>query len=297
MTELGNKLREAREAKGLSLEDLQNITKIQKRYLVGIEEGNYEMMPGKFYVRAFIKQYCEAVGLDPDEIFEEFKSEVPGSLHDDMPDHLSRVKSRKNISTERSKTAEMLPKIVGAVLIIGVAVLIYVLVTNMMSNSNDSNDKNATQSEKIGFNESKEFTEEKKTNDTKTKTNEDAKMNEEDQTIEKQTKTEQELTVVTSSGKNSTYELKNTDAFTVKLVSTGSAWVGVTNTDGKYLYQGTMSTEQTQEIDAKEESSIVINVGRAQAVEIYVNDEKLEYAVSPTEELSQLITIQYTKAK
>ena len=61
MTELGKILKEAREAKGLSLDDLQQITKIQKRYLIGIEEGNYDMMPGKFYVRAFIKQYAEAV--------------------------------------------------------------------------------------------------------------------------------------------------------------------------------------------------------------------------------------------
>ena len=56
---------------------MQEITKIQKRYLVGIEEGNYSIMPGTFYVRAFIKQYAEAVGLDPDEIFEEFKNEIP----------------------------------------------------------------------------------------------------------------------------------------------------------------------------------------------------------------------------
>lgn len=297
MTELGNKLREAREAKGLSLDDLQDITKIQKRYLVGIEEGNYEMMPGKFYVRAFIKQYCEAVGLEPDEIFEEFKGQVPGSLHEEMPEHLSRVKSRKSISTERSKTAEMLPKIVGAVVIIGVAVLIYALVTNVMSKSDDSNKEKATQSEQIGFNESKQFTEEKKTNDTKTNTNEQGKVNEKDQALKEQTKSKQELTVATSSGKNSTYELKNTDAFTVKLVSTGNAWVGVTNSTGKYLYQGTLSADQTQEIDAKDESSIVLNVGRTSDVEIYVNDEKLEYAVSPTEQLSQLITIQYTKAE
>ncbi|MFL6517543.1 MAG: helix-turn-helix domain-containing protein, partial [Bacillus sp. (in: firmicutes)] len=56
MTELGNRLKEARLAKGLSLDDLQSMTKIQKRYLIGIEEGNYASMPGNFYVRAFIKQ-------------------------------------------------------------------------------------------------------------------------------------------------------------------------------------------------------------------------------------------------
>ena len=42
MTELGQKLTEAREAKGLSIDQLHEITKIQKRHLVAIEEGNYE---------------------------------------------------------------------------------------------------------------------------------------------------------------------------------------------------------------------------------------------------------------
>ena len=73
MTELGKRLREAREEKNISLDELQEMTKIQKRYLIGIEEGNYAIMPGNFYVRAFIRQYAEAVGLDPDELFEQYK--------------------------------------------------------------------------------------------------------------------------------------------------------------------------------------------------------------------------------
>lgn len=295
MTELGNRLKEAREAKGLSLDDLQEITKIQKRYLVGIEEGNYEMMPGKFYVRAFIKQYCEAVGLETEEIFEEFKSNVPGSLHDEIPDHLSRVKSRQSISAGQSKTTEMLPKIIGAVVVIGLAVLIYVLVTNVMSNPKESDNRNETQSEQIGFNESKEFTQEKKTNDTKTKTNEETKVD--NQSTKEDTKVAQELKVVSSSGKNSTYELKNTDAFTLKLVSKGNPWVGVTNSTGKYLYQGTLKPNESKELDAKNETAVIINIGRTPEVDLYVNDEKLEYAISPTDKLSQLITIQFTKKK
>ena len=296
MTELGNRLKEAREAKRLSLDDLQDITKIQKRYLVGIEEGNYEMMPGKFYVRAFIKQYCEAVGLDPEEIFEEYKSNVPTSIHDEIPDHLSRVKSRQNLTEDHSKTREMLPKILGAVLVIGVAVLVYVLVTNVMSNSKDTTKENDKQTEQIGFNESKEFTQEKKT-----KTNESSKVDE--NTNKQSTKTEekpkvsQELAVVTSSGKNSTYELKNTDAFTLKLVAKGDAWIGVTNSSGKYLYQGILKAEESKALDVKDETTVIINIGRTPDVDLYVNDEKLAYAISPTEKLSQLITIQYTKTK
>jgi cytoskeletal protein RodZ len=55
LTELGKLLKEKREEKGMSLEELQTATKIQKRYLAAIEEGNYDVLPGTFYARAFIK--------------------------------------------------------------------------------------------------------------------------------------------------------------------------------------------------------------------------------------------------
>lgn len=48
VTELGQKLKEARETKGLSVDQLHEITKIQKRHLVAIEEGNYDVLPGAF---------------------------------------------------------------------------------------------------------------------------------------------------------------------------------------------------------------------------------------------------------
>ena len=65
MASVGQKLKDARIAKGLTLDDLQQTTKIQKRYLIAIEEGNYDALPGKFYVKAFARQYAETVGLNP----------------------------------------------------------------------------------------------------------------------------------------------------------------------------------------------------------------------------------------
>src|SRR3954471_818912 len=98
MTELGTILKEARIAKNLSLDDLQEITKIQKRYLIGIEEGNYSLMPGSFYVRAFIKQYAEAVDLDPDVLFEQYNSDIPSTHSEDLPGQLSRVQTKQLLS-------------------------------------------------------------------------------------------------------------------------------------------------------------------------------------------------------
>ena len=104
-------LKEARIAKDLSLDDLQEITKIQKRYLIGIEEGNYSLMPGNFYVRAFIKQYAEAVGLDPEELFEEFNNEIPSTHADDIPGQLSRVKTKQTIGEGSSKVFRCIAQI------------------------------------------------------------------------------------------------------------------------------------------------------------------------------------------
>ncbi|MDM5358085.1 helix-turn-helix domain-containing protein [Peribacillus sp. ACCC06369] len=299
MTELGNRLKEAREAKGLSLEDLQELTKIQKRYLIGIEEGNYSMMPGKFYVRAFIKQYCEAVGVDSEEIFEQYKSEVPSVYSEELPEQLSRVQSRKTIPAGDSKVVEMLPKILAVVLVIGVAVLIWVLVLNYMGNPDNDDKKNAKENEAVGYNKSDGFNEEKE--------NADKKQNEvkpdssdkktEDESDVKDEKKEQKLSVISSTGKNSTYELKDTDTFKLKVTSKGSPWVGIKNGEGKLLFQGTIDKNKSQEVDFTNEKEAVINVGRAYETEIFVNDEKLEYSISPTEVNTQLVTIQFTKAE
>ncbi|KRF50297.1 RodZ domain-containing protein [Peribacillus frigoritolerans] len=299
MTELGNRLKEAREAKGLSLEDLQELTKIQKRYLIGIEEGNYSMMPGKFYVRAFIKQYCEAVGLDSEEIFEQYKSEIPSVYSEELPEQLSRVQSRKTIPAGDSKVVELLPKILAAVLVIGAAVLIWVLVLNYMSNPDNEDKKDAKQSDAVGYNKSEEFNKEEENADQKQneeKSDSSEKKNEDDTAVKDEEK-EQNLAVTSSSGKNSTYELKNTDTFKLKVTSKGSPWVGIKNGEGKLLFQGTIEKDKSQEIDFTNEKEAVINIGRAYETEIYVNDEKLEYSISPTEVNTQLVTIQFTKAE
>ncbi|WP_020615216.1 helix-turn-helix domain-containing protein [Paenibacillus daejeonensis] len=77
MSELGVLLKEARQKKGYTLDDVQEMTKIRVRYLEAIEAGDYNVLPGSFYARAFIKNYAEAVGLDADELLQQHQNEVP----------------------------------------------------------------------------------------------------------------------------------------------------------------------------------------------------------------------------
>jgi cytoskeletal protein RodZ len=60
-------LREAREAKGLTLEDLARTTKIGIGTLAALEAGAMERLPATIFTRGFVKAYAKEVGLDPDE--------------------------------------------------------------------------------------------------------------------------------------------------------------------------------------------------------------------------------------
>ncbi|MCD8234886.1 MAG: helix-turn-helix domain-containing protein, partial [Cloacibacillus porcorum] len=57
--ELGRKLRELREAQKLTLDDVWNAKKIQKKHLAAIEEGQFDRLPKGPFCRSFLRQYCE----------------------------------------------------------------------------------------------------------------------------------------------------------------------------------------------------------------------------------------------
>lgn len=76
MAELHTRLREAREAKGISLGEISGNTRIKLEYLRAMEDGDFSFLP-RPYVRMFVKAYAEEVGLDPDEVLAEFDRTFP----------------------------------------------------------------------------------------------------------------------------------------------------------------------------------------------------------------------------
>ncbi len=74
MKELGVKLRKIREEKDVSLTEIQKRTKIRKKYLVALEEGRVDVIPGKVYLKGFLKSYCRALDLPGDEILAEYNA-------------------------------------------------------------------------------------------------------------------------------------------------------------------------------------------------------------------------------
>lgn len=68
MTEsLGEQLRVAREARGISLREISDETRIATRYLEAIEQNNYKALPGGIFNKSFVKAYAKHVGVDEKE--------------------------------------------------------------------------------------------------------------------------------------------------------------------------------------------------------------------------------------
>lgn len=72
MDEIGHILREARENKGLTLEDVQNKIRINTRYLAALESGEYNALPTPVHARGFLRNYARFLSLDPQPLLDRF---------------------------------------------------------------------------------------------------------------------------------------------------------------------------------------------------------------------------------
>ncbi|MCD4761326.1 helix-turn-helix domain-containing protein [bacterium] len=72
---LADKLRQARVSKDISLDEAQEATKIQIKYLEILEEGNYQNLPGDIYAKAWIRLYADFLELPSQELLVDYKLE------------------------------------------------------------------------------------------------------------------------------------------------------------------------------------------------------------------------------
>lgn len=78
-SQLGMRLREARERRGISIAQAAAETRILQRYLLALEEGDYHHLPGDVYARGFIRNYAQYLNLPAEELVEIYRAERGGS--------------------------------------------------------------------------------------------------------------------------------------------------------------------------------------------------------------------------
>lgn len=76
MKKTGEILKAAREAKGLSLNEVGLSLKISSKVLKAIEDGDEKQLPAKTFLRGFVKSYATLLHLDADQVLEQFYQEM-----------------------------------------------------------------------------------------------------------------------------------------------------------------------------------------------------------------------------
>lgn len=280
LTELGKFLREKREEKGMSLEELQTATKIQKRYLVAIEEGNYDVLPGAFYARAFIKNYCEAVGLHYETIFDEYAHEIPKSAKEPVTEFEPRSKrERTGVAEENTLLKRLVPIFLIGVLIIVVLFIVWKLLPD------GKDEAKSDQSDVKGI----EVVEDK----DKPKKKEEPKQEEEqkEEPAEKEEVQKQTLTKVETNGKVTTYDLTNTEKLVVELTATGNSYVGIQDETKKSYFDSQIKKGQTETFDLSAAKEVTLNIGASHVTSVKINGEAFTYPVPPSDLVHQKIVI------
>lgn len=273
---IGQKLKDARVAKGMTLDDLQQETKIQKRYLIAIEDEKFDELPGDFYVRAFVKQYANTVGLDGNDLLKQYDDYLPKTQTETYTEHLDEaVETRtgqhhQNTVDRIDQLRKYLPTII--VVLIVVVVLGAIWLTAIVRNHNNSSTKIDSSSVKVsGESSHKKAKKTTKKADTiklhQTQRTDSAVTFKSDKSLKKSTK----LTVSTTGDSNNVVRVDDRQRLS------------------KNMSNGDKSTVTI----AKNVHSITIRVGNARNTKIKIGNQTLDITDHNRYPSTHTVTIQF----
>lgn len=278
--EIGKVLRQAREKKGYTLDDLQQLTKIQKRYLIAIEDEKFDELPGDFYVRAFIKQYANTVGLDGNDLLKEYDDKLPQTKTAEYSDHLAqavetRTSQRKTVSGSVDKARSYMPTIIIACVI--VLVLAGIWITAIARNHRDSSTRIDNSSVSVsGESREKASSSAKKTKTTKQKT-----------TAIKLTQSSRNTTSVTYSADQLTKDQ------TLKITPSESSWMQVKANNNNLLNKTLSKDAKTSVKVSRDTTSLVITVGNPQATKLTFAGKTIDFTDNGRYQNTRTVTINF----
>lgn len=279
--EIGKKLQTARQAKGYTLDDLQQITKIQKRYLIAIEDEKFDELPGDFYVRAFVKQYANTVGLNGEELLKEYDDDLPKAKTAEYSNHIaqaveSRTSQRKTIGNQVTKSRRYLPTIIIVLVII--LVLAAIWFTAIARNHRDSSTRIDNSSVSVsGESRKKASSSSKKVTKKKTVT----------KAIQLKRTSRNDTSVTYTAAKLS----KDT---ALQIDPTTRAWMQVRANNSNDLLNRTLNAnEKTSVKISKDTTSLVITVGNARATTLKIGGQKIDFTNNGRYQNTRTVTINF----
>lgn len=270
---IGEKLREARLQQNITLDELQQITKIQKRYLMAIEENDFDAMPGTFYVRAFIRQYANAVGLDGNDLVDIFDGKDRKKIVEETVQFETLDASRTKMYDDNESSAWIrnLPAIVFS--LIGMAIIIVVLYISWQNRQDNP----------IIETPVSEISRESTTASSMTSTSSSSETVQSSSSSEPKPKAE----VTYVSELSGTVEMNavniSSPAKATFTAPTAACWVGIyiptaTNADNGYFFQETIQPGQPKTVEIPAGAAqIVVTFGASENIEFKLDDQLVAF--------------------
>jgi cytoskeleton protein RodZ len=135
-TTLGEKLRQAREERGISISEVAEQTRISPMYLESIENDNYKPLPGGIFNKGFVKAYAKYVGIDEQEALQDYARLV--SQHEEVVED-NQPRYRPEVLTDEARSAStMVPTIVFAGIILALMTGGILFVVSYIKNQPDN---------------------------------------------------------------------------------------------------------------------------------------------------------------
>ena len=158
---LGEKLRQAREARDISISEVAEQTRISPLYIESIENDDYRPLPGGIFNKGFVKSYAKVVGVDENEALADYLKIITQQegVQDDEPKTY-----RPEVLTDDRRSSSTLLTIIFAVVILGLmtwgilALVSYVkensfqATTPTPTNTNNSTNSNTADSSQTNTN-------------------------------------------------------------------------------------------------------------------------------------------------
>jgi cytoskeletal protein RodZ len=115
---LGEKLRQAREERGLTLGDVAEQTRISPLYLESIENDDYRILPGGIFNKGFVKSYAKFVGINENEALSDYTTLV-GATTPTLEETENTKTYRPEVLTDDRSGSSMVPTAIFAAVILG----------------------------------------------------------------------------------------------------------------------------------------------------------------------------------
>ena len=126
MPEIGPTLREARMRARIDITEVEQATKIRAKYLRALENEEWNLLPGSTFIKSFLREYADYLGLDARALVEEYK------LRNERPSEQELAPISPQLGRDRRASGPSGPRVAPRWLIVGGALLLIVLVLGLV---------------------------------------------------------------------------------------------------------------------------------------------------------------------